>query len=178
MGVDNLNVVRHAGRLLDNNLGARPFEVLNDGDLLFLIHRLLCLRGFDTVRISKVKGHANEDMVVDGRVRDLDLLGNRAADEAADFGRRRVLVHVIDARRNLVGFVTDGILLFVIFIVFLLLLLGLLLILMMAVVLRQTLLFGVLVLCPKGPRLLMLFVTLPFCLVPLVSGMGVGFLLV
>ena len=41
-------------------------------------------------------------MVVDGRVRDLDLLGNSAADEAADFGRRRVRVHVIDARRNLV----------------------------------------------------------------------------
>ena len=49
----------------------------------------------DTVRISKVKGHAREDMVDDGRVRNLDLLGNRAADEAADFGRRRVPFHVI-----------------------------------------------------------------------------------
>ena len=103
LGVDNLNVVRHVGRLLDGCFGAQPFEVLNDGDLLFLIHRLLCLRGFDTVRISKVKGHASEDMVVDGRVRDLDRLGNSAADEAADFGRRRVPVRVIDARRNLVG---------------------------------------------------------------------------
>ena len=103
LGVGNLNVVRHVGRLLDGCFGARPFEILKDGDLLFLIHRLLCLRGFDTVRISKVKGHASEDMVVDGRVRDLDLLGNKAADQAADFGRRRVLVHVIDARRNLVG---------------------------------------------------------------------------
>ena len=103
LGVDNLNVVRHVGRLLDGGFGTRPFEVLKSGDLLYLIHRLLCLRGFDTVRISKVKGHASEDMVVDGRVRDLDLLGNRAADEAADFGRRRVPVHVIDARRNLVG---------------------------------------------------------------------------
>ena len=98
LGVDNLNVVRHVVRLLDGGFNARPFEVLKDGDLLYLIHRLLCLRGFDTVRISKVKGHASGDMVVDGRVRDLDLLGNRAADEAADFGRRRVLVHVIDAR--------------------------------------------------------------------------------
>ena len=103
LGVDNLNVVRHVGRLLDGGFGTQPFEVLKDGDLLYLIHRLLCLRGFDTVRISKVKGHASENMVVDGRVRDLDLLGNRAADEAADFGRRRVPVHVIDARRNLVG---------------------------------------------------------------------------
>ena len=103
LGVDNLSVVRHVGRLLDGGFGARPFEILEDGDLLFLFHRMLRLRGFDTVRISKVKGHANECMVVDGRVRDLDLLGNRAADEAADFGRRRVPVHVIDARRNLVG---------------------------------------------------------------------------
>ena len=120
LGVDNLNVVRHVGRLLDGCFGAQPFEVLKDGDLLFLIRRMLRLRCFDTVRISKVKGHAREDMVEDGRVRNLDLLGNRAADEAADFGRRRVPFHVIDARRNLVrGFVTGGILLFVIFIVFL-----------------------------------------------------------
>ena len=103
LGVDNLNVVRHVGRLLDNNLGARPFEILKDGDLLCLIHRMLLLRGLDTVKISKVKGHADEGMVLEGRVRDLDRMGNKAADEAADFGRRRVPVHVVDARRNLVG---------------------------------------------------------------------------
>ena len=103
LGVDNLNVVRHVGCLLDGGLGVRPFEIVKDGDLLYLIDRLLQLRGLDTVRISKVKGHADEGMVVDGRVRNLDLLGNNAADEAADFGRRRVPVHVIDARRNLVG---------------------------------------------------------------------------
>ena len=98
-----MNVVRHVGRLLDNNLGTRPFEILEDGDLLRLIHRVLLLRGFDTVKISKVKGHADDGMVLDGRVRDLDRMGNKAADKAADFGRRRVPVHVVDARRNLVG---------------------------------------------------------------------------
>ena len=103
LGVDNLNVVRHVGRLLDGNLGAQPFQVVPDGDLLCLIHHMLLLRGPDTVKVTKVKGRASEDMVVDGRVRDLDRLGNKAADEAADFGRRRVPVHVIDARRNLVG---------------------------------------------------------------------------
>ena len=35
--------------------------------------------------------------------RELDMLGNDAADEAADFGRRRVGNSVIDARRNLSG---------------------------------------------------------------------------
>ena len=178
LGVDNLNVVRHVGRLLDGCFGARPFEVLEDGDLLFLIHRMLCLRGFDTVRVSKVKGHASEDMVVHGRARDLDRLGNKAADEAADVGRRRVPVHIIDARRNLVGVCNRWYPVVRHLHRFLLLLLGLLLILMMAMVRHLTLLCGVLVLCPRGPGLLILFVTLPFCLVPLVFGMGIGFLLV
>ena len=56
-----------------------------------------------TVRVTKVKGHADEDMVFRGRVRELDRLGNNAADEAADFGRRRVGPAIIDARRNLSG---------------------------------------------------------------------------
>ena len=62
---------------------------------------MLHLRGLDTARITKVKGHADEGMVFDGRVRELDRLCNTAADEAADFGRRRVGSAVIDARRNL-----------------------------------------------------------------------------
>ena len=60
------------------------------GDLILLIGRMLRLRGLDTVRITKVKGHAEEGMVRDGGVRNLDRLGNNAADEAGDFGRRRV----------------------------------------------------------------------------------------
>ena len=56
-----------------------------------------------TVRISKVKGHADEVMVLHGRVREDDRIGNNAADEAADFGRRRVGPLIIDARRNLSG---------------------------------------------------------------------------
>ena len=42
-------------------------------------------------------------MVLDGRVREVDQLGNNAADVAADFGRRKVGNAVIDARRNLSG---------------------------------------------------------------------------
>ena len=103
LGVDNLNVVRPVGRLLDGSPRARPFEILKDGDLLCLVDRMLQLRGVDTVKISKVKGHADDGVVLDGRVQDLDRLGNNAADDPADFGRRRVPVHVIDARRNLVG---------------------------------------------------------------------------
>ena len=64
---------------------------------------MLCLRGLDTVRISEVKGHADEALVRAGGARDFDLLGNNGADEAADFGRRRVFWWIIYARRNFSG---------------------------------------------------------------------------
>ena len=103
LGVDNLGVVRHVGRLLDGCRGTVPFELVTDGDLLLLIDRMLRSRGLDTVRISKVKGHADDGMIFHGQVRREDKLGNDAPDEAADFGRRRVSPAVIDARRNLSG---------------------------------------------------------------------------
>ena len=103
LGVDNLGVVRHVGRLLDGQPGSVPFELLKDDDLLFLIDRMIRLRGPDTVKVSKAKGHADEAMVRSGQVHEADRLGNCAADEAADFGRRRVGNLVIDARRNLSG---------------------------------------------------------------------------
>ena len=56
LGVDNIGVVRH---------GSILFELLKDGDLLLLIDKMLRLRGPDTVRITKVKGHADEGMVLE-----------------------------------------------------------------------------------------------------------------
>ena len=63
LGVDNLGVVRHVGRMLDDHPVPIPFELVKDGDLLLLSDRMLRLRGPDTVRISKVKGHADEAIV-------------------------------------------------------------------------------------------------------------------
>ena len=60
LGVDTLSVVRHVGRLLDGRCGSVPFELVKDGDLLLLIERMLRFPGLDTVRITKVKGHADE----------------------------------------------------------------------------------------------------------------------
>ena len=74
---------------------------MNDGDLIKLICRLLEQRRRDTVRVTNVKGHADEEMVRVGQVRDSDKLGNDAADEAADFGRGRIDPAVFDAPRNL-----------------------------------------------------------------------------
>ena len=103
LGVHNLNVVRHVGRLLDGVRSSRPAQMMHDRDLIMLIHRILQQREKDTVCVTKVKGHADKEMVRVGQERELDWLGNNAADEAADFGRRRVYPAVLDARRNLPG---------------------------------------------------------------------------
>ena len=103
LGVDNANVVGHISRVSANIDLARPFELLVDGDLLALVKRLVEVRGHGTTAISKVKGHAEEGLVRGGRVREQDEIGKDLADEAADFGRRRVRVDVLDVWRAFTG---------------------------------------------------------------------------
>ena len=102
LGMDSLNIVRHVGRLLDGVERSRPDELENDGDLIALLREMIDRRGQGTVRITKVKGHAREDLVRGEQVRELDREGNNSPDEA-DFGRQRVDPGVIGARRNLSG---------------------------------------------------------------------------
>ena len=101
LGVDNANVVGHVGRILAGRRPDKPHELLVDGDLLVFVQKLVNARGPGTTAVSKVKGHADEGLVRGGRVREVDKVGNDMADQAADFGRRRVGADVIDARRNL-----------------------------------------------------------------------------
>ena len=54
--VDDLNVVRHVGRLLDGGRALRPLELEDDGDLIGLIWKMILLSGRGTVCIAKVKG--------------------------------------------------------------------------------------------------------------------------
>ena len=102
LGVDNHHVVRHVGRIMAGKEPDRPFELLTDGGLLLLVQTLVVKRSLGTCAISKVKGHADDDMVCRGRVRLLDKTGNDRADESADLGRSRVLAAVTDSRRHLV----------------------------------------------------------------------------
>ena len=99
--------------------------------------------------MTKVKGHADEEMVQVGQVPELDRLGNNAADEAADFGRRRVDPPVTDARRDCLVFVGGGIPLFCIRIASSLPSLVRWSIMMILWALPRILSFGLLVLCPK-----------------------------
>ena len=45
LGVDNLGVFRHVGRLLDGRSSSTPLELVTDGDLLLLLERMLHRRG-------------------------------------------------------------------------------------------------------------------------------------
>ena len=101
IGIDNMNVLRGVAALLSHRLPRSPLPLMKDGDLLATIHSMLCLRGFETVKVSKVKGHATRAMVASGDVRLEDLVGNDGADAAADLGRLRQHDDVITARRNL-----------------------------------------------------------------------------
>ena len=99
--IDNLNVVRSIGRLLDADCLAKPLPLVKDGDLVALVQYMIRTRGRDTVRVTKVKGHAHDDDVQHGHVRLLDQQGNVEADFAADLGRRHQTELLIDARRRL-----------------------------------------------------------------------------
>ena len=175
LGVDNLGVVRHVDRMLRGSRGPKPFELVNDGDLLLLLEHMLSRRGLDTVRISKVKGHADDAMVLHGQVRQDDRLGNDAADEAADFGRRRVSPAVIDARRNLSGVCARWYPVILDLHRFSLLFLVPWLTMMVLVVLLLIHLFGLLVLFARGVGWFMRFVTVLFYRVLLVFGVLIGF---
>ena len=81
----HLNVARSIGRLLDFDCLTKPLPLVKDGDLFALVQYMISTRGRETVQVTKVKGHAEDVDVQQGRVR---LVDNVEADVAADFGRR------------------------------------------------------------------------------------------
>ena len=64
----------------------RPWALHKDGDLWDTYHAHVQTKGVHAVRISKVKGHATQDMIEDQTVRQIDKDGNDFADNAASEG--------------------------------------------------------------------------------------------
>ena len=69
--------------------------------MIALARYMIRTRDRDTVRVTKVTGHAEDVDVQQGRVRLVDQHGNAEADAAADLGRRHHTEVLIDARRRL-----------------------------------------------------------------------------
>ena len=101
LGIDNLNVARSVGRLLDHGCLTKPLPLVKVGDLVALAQCMIHTRCRDTVRVTKVKGHATDSDVALGRVRLEDNVGNADADAAADLGRRHQSELLLDARSSL-----------------------------------------------------------------------------
>ena len=101
LGIDNLNVARSVGRLLDHGSLSRPLPLIKDGDLIALARCMIRTRGRETVRVTKIKEHAENVDVQQGRVRLIDQQVNAEADTAADLARRHQSEMLIDARRRL-----------------------------------------------------------------------------
>ena len=101
IGIHNLNVARTLGRLLDRDNLVRPLPLVKDGDLIALAQYMIRTRGRDTVRVTKVKEHAEDVDVQQGRVRLEGQVGKAEADAAADLGCRHHSEVLIDARRRL-----------------------------------------------------------------------------
>ena len=69
--------------------------------MIALAQNMIRTRGRDKVRVTTVKGHAEDVDVQQGRVRLEDQEGNAEADTAADFGRCHQSEVLIDAGRRL-----------------------------------------------------------------------------
>ena len=103
LGIDNLNVARSIVCLLDSGCLSKLLPLVKDGDLIAVARYMIRTTGRGTVRVTEVKGHAEDVDVQQGRVRLLDKQGNAEDDNAADLGRRHQSEVLIDARMRLLG---------------------------------------------------------------------------
>ena len=90
IGGGNLDVGRNVVRILGGLVERWPLPSIKDGDLVLPAKDM---------RITEVKGHADDEMVRMGVVEQVDKDGNDQADSAADLGRKHVDACVIERRR-------------------------------------------------------------------------------
>ena len=85
---DSANVVRQVKAILadTNYKPSKPWELTTDGDLWAIFHQHALAKGLHSIDITKVKGHATDKQVVDGKVRQVDKEGNDMSDVIADLG--------------------------------------------------------------------------------------------
>ncbi len=84
---------------------SRPWTTQKDGDLWSIFFQVVATKGHASVRFTKVKGHATDEMVDQGRVLPEDKRGNDRADEVANegvgiFGKDIIHLGQVYARRH------------------------------------------------------------------------------
>ena len=85
-GTDSMAYLLKATQILKGVLPNKPWAILTDCDIWEDFERNVNAKGANAVNITKVKGHATDKMVADGKVRNEHKEGTDALDEAADKG--------------------------------------------------------------------------------------------
>ena len=83
---DSMAYLLKAKSILKGEKPRKPYNIIPDGDLWDWFARLVQAKGPEAVQLSKVKGHATDEMVNQGKVKKEHKEGNDASDEAADIG--------------------------------------------------------------------------------------------
>jgi len=83
---DSMAYLLKASKILLGKLPRKPFNIIPDGDLWEWFAKIVKAKGAEAVRLTKVKGHATEEMVKQGKVKEEHKVGNDFSDEAADIG--------------------------------------------------------------------------------------------
>ena len=90
IGSDNKGFVDGANDIIElcrkGRNPKKPWGTKGDGDLWEVFHSFVKAKGHWAVAVSKVKGHATDDMVAQGRVKPEEKEGNDMADKVADEG--------------------------------------------------------------------------------------------
>ena len=73
-------------QILKGILPRKPYNIIPDGDLWEWFAKIVEAKGPQAVRLTKVKGHATDAMVAQGKVKEEHKVGNDFSDEAADIG--------------------------------------------------------------------------------------------
>jgi hypothetical protein len=68
------------------SVSKRPWTLVTNGDLWRSLEEAMIAKGPGAFKVSKVKGHATDEMVSAGKVKEEDKTGNDVSDEAADKG--------------------------------------------------------------------------------------------
>ena len=90
IGTDSSSFMRKAitlhHHINNHTTPKRPWPLQRDGDLWHLYFQHATAKSATAITITKVKGHATDNMVETGQVQIQDKVGNDKADEAADEG--------------------------------------------------------------------------------------------
>ena len=70
-------------KLHQDSIGRTPWQLVQNGDLWMKVEKTAKAKHQHTIKLTKKKGQATEEMVKDGRVRKEDREGNDEADKAA-----------------------------------------------------------------------------------------------